>query len=621
MLRIVSCALLTSLAIFLTTSSRLAAADKNPKNPESTAAAREQVAAALRAEIAGENDRRADLLNSAARTAPELPDANWHLARVQIGGKWVTLDEAQQEAANDQRLTEYRKLRDEAADNPKLLRGLARWCLKNSHEELARLHYMQLLARSDVDAEAQREAIERLDLRYIAGTWITAEDLKAQEDKAKMTEDAIRKLRPRIKRLQQAVDAGDYALRERAIKELKQIDEPQCIPVLETFLTDGGADFQQAAVEHLARFPDYSASEALVRYAVLSEFVNARDKAIAALKARSKHEYVPLLLSGLVAPIKSQFQIKALANGVITYTHVFTRETPQQKLVAVANNQIIPSFVPRRFNVPKGTRGQILGVVFDDTMWVLENRLAQETMLKARENEIAASLVAQAVHFSNKRVLQALATTTDQQLRDDPQEWWQWWQNYNEYHWPQQTYVSYSNDYARYQTPPPVQVIKGQSCFLAGTLVQTQIGREPIESIRPGDRVLAQDQNTGELIYKLVLRTTLRPPAKMVRIHAGGDEIITTLGHPFWVDGHGWKMAKELKEGDLLHSLGGAVRIDKVEDAGEEKAYNLVVDDFNTYFVGQQGLLVHDNEFRKPTRAIVPGLVDEQIDVVTAAKK
>jgi hypothetical protein len=241
-------------------------------------------------------------------------------------------------------------------------------------------------------------------------------------------------------------------------------------------------------------------------------------------------------------------------------------------------------------------------------MWIMENRLAQETFLKARENEIAANLGSQAAHFSNKRVFQALATTTDQQLPEDVQAWWQWWQDYNQYHWPQQTYVTYSNNYSRYFTPPPVQVIKGQSCFLAGTLVQTQFGREPIDSIRPGDRVLSQDQNSGELAYRLVRRTTLRPPAKMVCIHASGDEITTTLGHPFWVEGRGWKMARELKEGDLLHSLNGAVRVEKIESAGEDRAYNLVVDDFNTYFVGQQGLLVHDNEFRKPTRAIVPGL-------------
>ena len=135
------------------------------------------------------------------------------------------------------------------------------------------------------------------------------------------------------------------------------------------------------------------------------------------------------------------------------------------------------------------------------------------------------------------------------------------------------------------------------------------MGTVPIESIQPGDRVLAQDQDTGELAYQVVLTTTLRPPAKMLEIKAGGESIHTTLGHPFWVAGRGWQMAKQLKEGDLLHGLAGATPIESINAAGEHAAHNLVVDDDNTYFVGQSGLLVHDNEFRKPTRAIVPGLV------------
>jgi hypothetical protein len=579
-----------------------------------------KVNAALRAEIEGDNPRRGELLAEAVSSVPELSEANWHLARIQVGSQWFTLDNAQAVASRDPQLAEYRKLRDSAGENPKLLRGLARWCLKNGHGELARLHYTQLLSRNDADAEAQEEAIERLGLRFVGGRWITAEDLRDQQEKATAAENAVRKWRPRIKRFQQAIDSGDFTLRERALKDLRQIDDPQCIPVLETFLIDGGADFQQAAVEHLARFADYTATEAIVRMAVLSEFLNARDKAIAALRSRSPHEYVPLLLAGLVAPIKSQFEVKTLPNGVITYTHMLTHETPQQKLVAIANNVIVPSFVPRRFNVPKGTRGLVLGVVFDDTMWMMENRLAQETVLKAQANEVAATLGSQALHFSNRRVFQALAGATQQQLPEEAPAWWQWWQGYNEYHWPQQTYVTYANNYARYQTPPPVQIIKGQSCFLAGTIVQTELGREPIESIRAGDRVLAQDQNSGELRYRMVLRTTVRPPTKMVCIRAGGDEITATLGHPFWVAGHGWKMAKELQEGDLLHSLHGGVRVDKIEEAGEEKAYNLVVSDFNTYFVGHQGLLVHDNEFRKPTRAIVPGLLEEPTAVAAATK-
>jgi hypothetical protein len=123
--------------------------------------------------------------------------------------------------------------------------------------------------------------------------------------------------------------------------------------------------------------------------------------------------------------------------------------------------------------------------------------------------------------------------------------------------------------------------------------------------------VLAQDQNTGELTYKLVLRKTLRPASPMIRIKTAREAITATLGHPFWVDGHGWKKAKELSVGDLLHTLDGAARIEVVEPAGDHEAHNLVVDDFNTYFVGRQGALVHDNEFRRPTRAIVPGLVED----------
>ena len=161
--------------------------------------------------------------------------------------------------------------------------------------------------------------------------------------------------------------------------------------------------------------------------------------------------------------------------------------------------------------------------------------------------------------------------------------------------------------YTHFRNPDTAR--RPMSCFLAGTPVRTEMGTVPIESIRPGDRVLAQDQDTGELTYKVVLTTTLRPPAKMLRIQAGGESIATTLGHPFWVSGHGWRMAKQLKAGDLLHGLGGAAPIESIADAGEDQAHNLVVDDFNTYFVGQAGLLVHDNEFRKPTRAIVPGLL------------
>jgi hypothetical protein len=75
-----------------------------------------------------------------------------------------------------------------------------------------------------------------------------------------------------------------------------------------------------------------------------------------------------------------------------------------------------------------------------------------------------------------------------------------------------------------------------------------------------------------------------------------------------WVDGVGWRMAKELDDGAILHSVTGTTRVEKIEPASEAETYNLVIADFNTYFVGESGILVHDNTPRRPTRAFIPGL-------------
>jgi len=79
-----------------------------------------------------------------------------------------------------------------------------------------------------------------------------------------------------------------------------------------------------------------------------------------------------------------------------------------------------------------------------------------------------------------------------------------------------------------------------------------------------------------------------------------------------WVVNKGWRMAKFIEEGQELHGIEGGVLVHEVELLKrQEEAHNLVVADFATYFVGKMGVLVHDNTYRKPTRALVPGLVKE----------
>lgn len=68
-------------------------------------------------------------------------------------------------------------------------------------------------------------------------------------------------------------------------------------------------------------------------------------------------------------------------------------------------------------------------------------------------------------------------------------------------------------------------------------------------------------------------------------------------------------MAKELKAGQWLHTATGPVQIESAEEHGQAECYNLVVADFNAFFVGESQVLVHDNNLRQVTTATVPGLI------------
>ncbi len=130
-----------------------------------------------------------------------------------------------------------------------------------------------------------------------------------------------------------------------------------------------------------------------------------------------------------------------------------------------------------------------------------------------------------------------------------------------------------------------------------------------IDQIQPGELVLSQNPDTGELAYRPVTEVTQRKPSKLLDVQVGDTQLRCTLGHPFWVSGQGWKMAKELKIGDRIHTVLGTVQVDSLEQEQDENpAYNLVVADFADYFVGNAKVLVHDNNLRAPTGAIVPGL-------------
>ncbi|MFY0576197.1 polymorphic toxin-type HINT domain-containing protein [Cystobacter fuscus] len=141
-----------------------------------------------------------------------------------------------------------------------------------------------------------------------------------------------------------------------------------------------------------------------------------------------------------------------------------------------------------------------------------------------------------------------------------------------------------------------------EGCFVAGTPVLTSEGLRAIEEIQAGAWVWARSDKTQQSGWRRVVRTTVKPeqPILTVRLanEDGHDEEIGASGnHPFWVEGQGWRQAKDLRVGDRVPSAdGGWLRVTHSVWAGvRQPVYNFEVEELHTYFVGGVGAWVHNN--------------------------
>ncbi len=143
---------------------------------------------------------------------------------------------------------------------------------------------------------------------------------------------------------------------------------------------------------------------------------------------------------------------------------------------------------------------------------------------------------------------------------------------------------------------------KGQ-CFVAGTLVLTSEGLKAIEDIEVGDMVAAidDDDSGGEVEWKPVTETFINKNRPIVKITFTDNatrefSFEATPDHPFWVVDKGWLEVQQFSIGDtVVDHEGEHFAISEIVQTGRfETTYNFTVADFHTYFVGEEGIWVHN---------------------------
>lgn len=336
------------------------------------------------------------------------------------------------------------------------------------------------------------------------------------------------------------------------------------VSAVEAFAFD---DLQQskAAVKVFSNSGLGAATLSLLRQAVASRFPEVRQAAAKALSDRNPDHVLPPLVEW-VRPIRSG---KSMVLGVGEIWH-----WQQGSTMFVA----LPA--PQR-RVRPGVRRFVSASLNEDEPAVVEDQLAHAEFV--RNNAVAAlqSITGKTIGADFSAWRDALLQATDTHLSDRAES-------------PQTMTAMYYQSDA--MTVGLVSGLAQPDCLAAGTLVAAKRGLIPIDKVCVGELVLSRNTDTDETVYKPVLARTLRPRTPMRAISVGDETIHATVGHSFWKDDGGWVKAKDLSLGTTLGAENGRPSLAKIADNEEpQQAYNLVVADFGTYFVGKSRILVHDN--------------------------
>ncbi|HET6881443.1 MAG TPA: polymorphic toxin-type HINT domain-containing protein [Pirellulales bacterium] len=548
-----------------------------------------QLQTVLAAEAKGGAIARDQELAGLIESAPKYAPARWAAGYLESDGRWLKFDDWPNTDMEIDKLADYRQLREDTPDNAEGNLKLATWCRERGLKDQERAHLLRVL-----DFEPDRNDLrKRAGMVEVGGVWMSPQEARQAALRGKQAVADLKHWLPRIERLREAVNGPEGHAREFALEQIRAIRDPSAVTALETVLAPANDDAGVAVVDALAAIKRPAAAISLARLATFSQSSDTIDAAREKLKSLPRDHFVPAMLASLVIPRVQESKVVYQRYGRLVFEQAFVYERSDRKIAAVFDNVYQQWWVDsRRVQAPSLFIGSVVGSA------------------KGGQRTIVIGAANRQLERTNGRIIETLREVTGQKLPDDPSAWWKWWNDVNEtvLAGKKPTQLSYYQEntlIANYPGGP----LYAPSCLVAGTPVWTDRGSVAIEQVCVGDRVLAQDAGSGELAYKPVLHTTVRPKAPLLHISVAGETIVASGGHPFWISGQGWVNARELQPEMSIHTVTGAVPIEKIatDDNAQQPVYNLIVEDFHNYLAGTAHLLLHDTSPRQPAPGPVPG--------------
>ncbi len=623
-------------------------------------AAADDVSQALQAEVEGKNSRRQGRLDAALEASPDLPAAHWHNGQVWADKHWVKFDDPSV-IGNKPRLDAYLSKRGKYGNTVADQLALAKWCKTAGLKDEWRAHLGNVLS---LDPD-NKEARAALGYELVDGVWLTPQEIAKSKARAVAAVAALNKWKSKVVAIRTGMDSRSAGLRATAHKKLDAVQDAAAIPALELVFCGDSETMASVGVNHFADMRAADASLALARQALFSKWPEVRKAAIEKLKHRERETFIPELLSAMRSPIQSRIETFQEPDGRLLYRQALYRSGHDRDELVMLDNLYNPGVIASNI-VPGAARadnrqalvefddGGKASILRDGTILPVGSQTPNErerapmaraalgsnsfyrtksglapvdparaeaeaqagaaarAAADAQASQAAIALSnAQTVAF-NSAVCQLLKDTTGEANPQSPDAWSQWWVESDEVYVPEykpltSTYVGSQHD-SYVAVPMQMEQMVHFSCLAAGTPIWTDKGLVAVDKIKVGDRVLAQDAETGELAYKPVMHTTVRFKADLVKLGFRDENITCSTGHRFWISGKGWLKASGIEPGMNFHGAEGTTPLQHNEPAGVGAVYNLIVADFHSYFVGKSMIYSHDITARKPTDRLVPGL-------------